>query len=295
MKLCSKARGIKLVELVVTMAIVSVLGLVLYSLLNISTILGAKNSAVNTAHQQARIAMVQMLQDLHSAVSAPYLVNASGNRILGPGPAEGIAFQQWAGGPYKFKSDATAGATVVHITFPNGQAVPAVGQRFIVQSHQIEADITAVSGGPGDLSVTLDNCSVATSTPNSYQISPDIGPQFPYYVHTLPVDIKGTTSNVGDVVCFVADRCTYTVVNGALQWRGPTLTSHSSFFSMGGDITNTQPFSIPLTPAGALYSRFVAAINLSTADPNYSNRGFKSANIFLNGQVPSKAQLTTYQ
>jgi len=284
MKLCSKNRGVKLVELVVTMAIVSVLGLVLYSLLNISTVLGAKNSAVNTAHQQARIAMVQMLQDLHSAISAPYLVDANANVIGGAGPAAGIAFQEWAGGPYKFKSDAAAGATVVNIVCPNGGPQPAVGQRFIVPSHQIEADITALGGGPGNTAVTLGNIS-----------GPALTPAVNYPVTTLPIAITGTNSGVGDVICFVADRCSYTVVNGALQWQGPTTTSHNKLFAMGGDITNNQPFSIPLTPAGALYTRFVAAINLSTADPNYSNRGFKSANIFLNGQVPAKAQLTTYQ
>ena len=284
MKLCSKDRGVKLVELVVTIAIVSVLGLVLYSLLNISTVLGAKNSAVNTAHQQARVAMVQMLQDLHSAISLPYLVDTNGNQVAGAGPAAGIAFQEWSAGPYKFKSDAAAGASQVHLTFPNGSSVPAVGQRFIVPSHQIEADITAVSGGSGDFVVTLGNIS-----------GPALTPAVTYPTATLPIAITGTTSGVGDVICYVADRCSYTVINGALQWQGPTTTSHNKLFAMGGDITNTLPFSTPLTPAGALYSRFVAAINLSTADPNYSNRQFKSANIFLNGQVPLKARLTTYQ
>jgi hypothetical protein len=61
------------------------------------------------------------------------------------------------------------------------------------------------------------------------------------------------------------------------------------------DITNPKPFSIPATADGALYYRFVAAIDLSTSDPKYSNRGYKAANILLNGQVPYKARLTTYQ
>ena len=64
---------------------------------------------------------------------------------------------------------------------------------------------------------------------------------------------------------------------------------------MVNDITNPKPFSTPNTPAGALYYRFVAAIDLSTSDLNYSNRGFKSANILLNGQVPLRTRLTTYQ
>jgi len=68
-----------------------------------------------------------------------------------------------------------------------------------------------------------------------------------------------------------------------------------SFAVLGSDITSPLPFSTPQTPAGALYYRFVSAVNLSTADLNYSNRGFKAANIFLNGQIPMKARLTTYQ
>jgi hypothetical protein len=103
------------------------------------------------------------------------------------------------------------------------------------------------------------------------------------------VQIAGTGSGIGDVVCFISDRCWYAVANGGLTWhRQGTRT-------MVTDITNPTPFSTPTTPAGALYFRFVAAIDLSTSDLNYSNRGFKSANILLNGQVPMRTRLTTYQ
>ncbi len=107
--------------------------------------------------------------------------------------------------------------------------------------------------------------------------------------HNLPVNIRGTDSTAGDLVCFITDRCSYTVVNHQLlwNWKGSRV--------MSDDITNLTPFSIPVTPAGALYSRFVAAVDLSTSDLKYNNRGYKSANILLNGQVPYKARLTTYQ
>ena len=85
MKIHSRSRsGLTLVELSVTTGLVGVLGLIIYSLLNMGTILGAKNTAVNTAHQQARVAMLQMTQDLHAAISLPYLfdVDSSGNVIL---------------------------------------------------------------------------------------------------------------------------------------------------------------------------------------------------------------------
>ena len=107
--------------------------------------------------------------------------------------------------------------------------------------------------------------------------------------NNLPVDIKGTTSTGGDIVCYITDRCWYFIANNALTWHrlGDRV--------MVTDITNPTPFSTPTTPAGALYYRFVAAIDLSTSDLSYSNRGYKSANILLNGQVPFKGRLTTYQ
>ncbi len=88
----------------------------------------------------------------------------------------------------------------------------------------------------------------------------------------------------------MTDRCSYTVSNNTLTWNW-----QGGQRPAGNDITNATPFNTPVTPAGALYYRFVAAINLSTSDLAYSNRGYKSANILLNGQVPMRARLTTYQ
>ena len=85
MKISTHSRsGLTLVEISVTAGMVGVLGLIIYSLLNIGTILGAKNTAVNTAHEQARVAMLQMVQDLHSAISLPYLidVDVNGNVVM---------------------------------------------------------------------------------------------------------------------------------------------------------------------------------------------------------------------
>ena len=262
----SHNKAYTLIETAISGSVLSVVGLTLCSLVNTTTILGAKNTALNTAHQQARTAMVQMLQDLHSSISLPYLVDTSGNQVSGAGPAAGIAFQEWSGGPHKIKSDASTGQNQITIALtPGSGPTPVVGQRFVVPTHQIEDDITAVSGTSSSFTITL--------------------------AHNLPVAVTGTDTYT--IVCFIADRCSYTIANGNLQWSGPT--TKKSVGILGSDITTTTPFSTPLTPAGALYYRFTSAINLSTADPEYSNRGFKAANIFLNAQVPMKARLTTYQ
>jgi len=291
MKLSSRTRGFKLVEIMFTTVLIGVVGLVLYSILYTSTVLGAKNTAVNVAHQQARVAIVDMLQDLHSAVSLPALADATGTAYPSPAPttAPGISFQQWSSGPHKIKSNVQAGQNQItlSLTTGSGNPTPVAGQHLIVPAYQIEADITAVSGGNGNFTVTLGNI---------YGPSLTQTPPVTYPTSTLPningdgYAIEGTGSPAGDVVCFVTDRCSYAVSGSTLKWnwKGNSRT-------VGNYITNPNPFSTPTTPAGALYYRFVAAINLSTSDLQYSNRGYKSANILLNGQIPLKARLTSYQ
>ncbi len=268
-----------LMEVTVALALIGVFGLAVYSLLNVGMILGAKNSAVNSSHQQARTAMLQMVQDLHSAISLPALTDETGAFLDNPEPntkAAGIAFQLWSAGPYRIAPSLKfpVGSSTVDIRIPAGSKVPVVSpspqpkSRLIVASHQIEEDITNVNDlGGGTYRLTLAN--------------------------PLKVDIDGTSSASYNIACFIADRCSYIVSNGALQWNGPT--TRTAFARLGNDIISPTPFTTPGTPAGALYYRFVAAIDLSTSDSHYSKRGFKSANILLNGQVPIRARLTTNQ
>jgi type II secretory pathway pseudopilin PulG len=265
MRLNSNDRGYTLVELAVGAGVIGVIGLLLYSVLNLCIVLGAKNTAVNIAHQNARTAMTRMFRDLHSAVSLPYLVDTSGNQVAGNGPAAGISFQEWSGGPHLFNSDAATSQNQISIKITAGQPIPVVGQRVIVPTHQIEDDITAVSGTSDNLTLTL--------------------------AHNLPVAVSGTSTY--SIVCFITDRCSYTVMNGALDRQAAALQNAPSV--IGHNITNATPFSAPTASTGALYSRSVAGVNVATIDPHYTNRGFKSANILLNGQVPVKARLTTYQ
>jgi type II secretory pathway pseudopilin PulG len=278
MKMRSRNSGATLVEIIFTTILIGVVGLVIYTLLNIGTILASKNIAVNTAHQQARTAMLQMVSDLHGSVSLPQLVDVNGNPSPTPDPsasptatpsstpAAGIAFQLWSSGPHKVTSNVSVTQKAVTISSPSTiTPVPTPGQRLIIPGHGIEDDITAVA-------------QVSNSS----------------YILTLANNVKAAidTSN-GNIPCFITDRCSYIVKNQQLEWVGPT--TKKTFAVMGRNITSPTPFSVPVTASGALYHRFVAAIDLTTSDLQFSNRGFKSANILLNGQVPLRTRLTVQQ
>ncbi|MBV9619179.1 MAG: prepilin-type N-terminal cleavage/methylation domain-containing protein [Verrucomicrobia bacterium] len=283
MKMPSRNAAFTLVELMFTGALIAVVGLILYSILYTTTILGAKNTALNASHQEARVALVEMLQDIHSAVSLPTLSDSTGTPYASPAPtaAAGISFQQWSSGPHKLNKDAAVGDTQIQIVFNSGSGpTPIAGQRVIIPAYQVEADIASVDNSSlSNMKITLSNIS-----------GPSLTPPVTYPTSTIPIAMKGTGSSAGDIVCFITDRCSYAVSGSNLNWNWKGNTK-----AIATNVTNSAPFSTPTTPAGALYYRFVAGINLSTSDAQYSNRGFKSANILLNGQVPYKARLTTYQ
>ena len=283
-----------IVELMVTSALIGVTGFVTCMVLNSGALLFAKNTAMNMAHEQARTAVLQIEQDLHGAISLPQLVDANNVVLTGTnaaGPAAGISFQAYGGGPYKVAADAKQGDTAIKINLPtqapagmtpfdspaptggtvSASKLPIAGQRLILPDHTIEIDITSVT-----TSGTVVTLNLASALPVAVTISNPTTPSAPY-----------------NIMCFVTDKISYIVQNGSLMYNGPTARKNSSV--MATDIVTATPFSIPNTPAGALYYRFVAAVNLSTADPEYSNRAFKSANMFLNSQVPMRARMCTYQ
>ena len=89
-------RGFTLVEVLIAMGILGIVGLMIFLVLNSGMVLYAKNTAVNTAHQQARAGVDEMLQNIHSSVSIPQLVDSnlqpittiidgSGNPVQAPG------------------------------------------------------------------------------------------------------------------------------------------------------------------------------------------------------------------
>ena len=272
-----KRSAFTIIELLMASAVVAIIGSIAYIMLNTGMVLFAKNTAINMAHQQARVAVIQMENDIHCSVSLPQLVDT--NRVPVPPvngaypPSAGISFQLFAAGPFKVTQAASAGSSQVTLELGSYQAK--AGQRLIIPTHQIEIDLATDCPGSGSRAVTL-----AAPIGNAIALQ-------------LPDEAFGNAMRPVDVVGFITDRVTYIVQSGELRYYGRRTSSQYNV--MATDITSATPFSTPTTPAGAPNYRFVAAINLSTADPTATARGFKAANMFLNAQVPCRTRLCAYQ
>ncbi len=266
-------RASALVEVLISTTVMAIVSSIVFSILNSGMVLFAKNTAVNMAHQQARVAVLTMEEDLHSAVSIPQLADDARAPVAGSGPAAGISFQVFAAGPFQVMATAAGGQNQITVRCPG--FTPKVGQRFCLPLHQVELDISAVGAGSGtggaNRTLTLvSNLSRPVET---------------------SLDNAGTATPVV-VTGFFTDKYIYVVKNGELRYFKPGDTVGKL---LANDITAPTPFSIPTTPLGAPYNRFVAAIDLSTADHTTSNRGFKAANMFLNAMVPYRSKLCYYQ
>ena len=262
--------GFTLVEILVTTALIGVLGLIIFSVLNTGTLLGAKNTAVNTAHQQARTAMLQMTQTIRSAVSLPQLIDSAGNPTAGP--AEGVSFQVWAGGPYRIAADTTDAWTSVQVNvtdtpFTNGD--PPLNQRLIIPGYELEANIKKPAGTTG--STTLIPLATPAPTPPAIQISGTGAP---------------TNSNIA---CFITSRCYYLVNNGALEWHYTDQTTGLPAVVTLMTGINDKPFTLA---SGDV------AVTLSSEDANYSNQDtradeFKSTKVLLSETIRVRTKLTS--
>lgn len=281
----SGRRAFTLVEMLITTAIIGITGSIVYYILYTGMTLFAKNTAINIAHQEARVAVLQMEQDLHSAISIPTLTDASRVAVAGNGPAAGISFQVFAGGPFKITPSTTklspSGGygyasnqpkiTVRLNSFPVDPTI----HRLIIPTHQLESDLQSVGATGTDVQLTLPaNLGVEVDT-------------------TLNTDNTAAGMKDVNVACFLTYRVYYVVMNGQLWYYRNKNDPKPKM--MANDITTTTPFSIPVTPLGAPYNRFVAAINLSTADTSSTNRHFRAANMFLNAMEPYRARLCMYQ
>jgi type II secretory pathway pseudopilin PulG len=273
-----RARAFTLVETLVAIGVTTIVGSMIFLVLNSGMVLYAKNTAINTAHQQARSGVDQMLANLHKAISIPQLTDSSLQPVSEldangqPAKTAGISFQNFYVGPFPVIADASASDTSIKLFCPGGYT-NASSARLNIPSHNIELDISSVT------SLGAQNYQFNFASPIGTAISVD------------GAGIEPTATYV--ITAFITTRMSYAVVGTELRYF-PT-NNLASYRVLSRNIISPSPFSIPLLPNGGLQNRFVAAVDLSTAEPSFSNRGYAAVNMFISSLIPFRCRLTNTQ
>src|SRR3954469_8493556 len=136
--------GYTLGEIMVTAGCAAMVGLISVVMLIAGFNLYARITANNLAHDESRIAVNQLVSDIHKAVSVPQLYDASAtatNGLVTPTAAttktQGVAFQTVpaGGGPWEVKND--PGNSELIMIDTNGWD-PQPGMRLIIPMYNIE-------------------------------------------------------------------------------------------------------------------------------------------------------------
>jgi len=217
--------GWTLVELMVVSGAVAFTGLLIYSLLIGALKLFGRNVAVNVSHQAARYAVDRITRDVHSAISIPMLIDTNLKPVTTLTWSPGISCIVPSGPPLRINADAAAGQNVVQVA-TNG-FTPAVGQRLIVPTHLIEADIAAVTvAGGNTYNLTLAaNLPVAVTVKQS---GPDLN----------------VVAQVGTVIAYVVQYPNPNRPFGEL-WYYPDVNNAATHNVIARDITSAAPFAYP--------------------------------------------------
>jgi len=272
------ARGLTLPEMLVTMSIMTLVGLMIFLVLNSGMVLYAKNTAVNSAHQQARAGVDQMLNNLHSSVSIPQLTDANLQPVSEvdangqPVPAAGISFQTFNAGPFPVVLDASASSTSIILNCPG--YVPPANARLNIPSHNIELDIVS---------------SVGVASYRQFVLASPIGTA----VDIAGSGIEGQSGVTYVITAFITTRLSYAVIGAELRYY-PTYDL-ATYKVLTRNIISQTPFTIPILPGGGLQNRYVAAVNLSTVEPNFTQRGYAAVNMFISSLIPFRCRLTNMQ
>jgi prepilin-type N-terminal cleavage/methylation domain-containing protein len=281
----NRRRGaFSLIEMMVTVAVVALCGGMVFFLLNSGMNLYAKNTAVNVAHQQARAGVDQMLANIHAAVSIPQLVD--GNLVPlpapGTGPAVGVDFQRFEAGPFLLWTgqNVTPDQTWISV-YAKNWTVPqnTTSLRLNIPSHDVEMDIVSIIAfgdyriinfsGPVGKNIIVKDDGSGNGRGNA------------------PV---AATSNVS---AFITRRVSYAVIGTELRYFPNN--DLQAFRVIARNVISPTPFSILLSEQGSADFRSVAAVNLSTAEPQYSNRGYAAVNMFISSYIPFRSRLTNTQ
>jgi hypothetical protein len=305
------AKGTTLVEIAVAVSVLGLLGLVFFQVLNSGLILYAKNTAVNTAHEEAREGINRLTRDIHASISVPQLRNASFNVVSSapvggvPPTAAAVSFQNIASGPNFVWKDPTSPGLIM---IKDNGVKPKPGMRLIIPFWGLEEDITKITAA-GTTNHTNVFILADQSTP---QIdAPDYGGSYAitYYTYRTMYLVKNGQYiadsqgpwilSGGSYVAYTSGTMQrYRYENGELHLYRQDYNGSATYWkdmaTVAKYISSPQPFYIPLNSGGSPDTKYVG-VKLTARDPKSSNRGFLASASLLDTQVDYRSRICLSQ
>jgi hypothetical protein len=132
----------------VAVGVLGLLGLVFFQVLQSGLTLSAKNTAVNSAHEEARVGVLKLTRDIHASISVPQLRD-NGFTVISSDPVSGVppmaacvSFQNISSGPnFVWKDPGNPDLIMIK----DNPDKPEEGERLIIPFFGLEEDITKVT------------------------------------------------------------------------------------------------------------------------------------------------------
>ena len=304
--------GFTLAEMSVSLAVLGLLGMVVFEVLNSGLILFAKNTAVNVAHEEGRQGVNRLTRDIHASVSVPQLRDTSfavvsSKAVGGVAPtAAGISFQNVASGPnYVWKDPGNTSLIMIN----DGKGSPATpGMRLIIPFYNLEEDITKVAAAG---SANHRNVFIKADQQTPPIDAPPMGGTFciTYYTDRVLYVVRNgsyVADSQGEWILSSGNYIPYTsgsmqryrYENGELCLYRQRYNGSALFWQLEGvvarHISSPKPFHIPLNSAGTPNNRYVG-VKLTARDPKSSNRKYLATATLIDTQINYRSRMTMYQ
>jgi prepilin-type N-terminal cleavage/methylation domain-containing protein len=133
-----RSAGFTLAEISIVLAVLTIVGGLAYSMLMNSTTLLAKNVSLNSSNTILRAALDRIYSEINQANGLPKLINADGtDAASSSGPAAGIIFDRYLGGPYIVTNPGTSGLSAAAQSFEMKRSTDALASPPIPTTNDV--------------------------------------------------------------------------------------------------------------------------------------------------------------
>lgn len=296
-----------LIELVVAIAILSMVGTAYVLVNNYCSNIYARTMAVTSSHLEARAGIQKLLSEIHGNVASPQPVQVnelSGKRVLVDAvgaSAQGFALQVPVGGPFQVVSDSTVGGNTVSVHIGNSGFVPSPNQIILIPSYGVEKFIASVSGP------TNGNYQITVHDPDGFSSSEVIALD-----SSQLAGYNGRGARRGYVQAYFSTPVVYLAENSQLNrhliaydttLNLPIVSGTGALVADGLDNNDPDDTSEPFKPfeldlgdrvdLRGPDSRSIAIVKLFTKDSRTDQLGYTATNMFLEATIPTRYQLAT--